>query len=262
MKALSSSSALDTSALERCPSLMANLERELGANAIGFLKRVYRDGLARYHARIEAVGLAGRGHVLDAGCGLGQWSFALARDCGRVTGIDMARERIAACRLLALAAHCENAAFVAGSLEQLPFPAGSFDGAISYSVLYFTDFRRAIAEIGRVLRPGGLFYLSTNGVGRYLSDIVHSPYPAADFNPRVYGLRSLANTLLGRRTGLSTWSGTAAMSPKGTVRALRSAGFEVVACGPEGSLGKGDAALQKPSYWGITAVFDILAQRR
>ena len=255
-------SGLEASALGRYPGLLANVEREIGDNAVAFLKRVYRDGLARYQARIDAVGLGSRDHVLDAGCGLGQWSFALARTCRRVSGIDVAPERIAVCRLLAEAAQCENAAFVAGSLEQLPFAAGSFDGAISYSVLYFTNFPRAIAEIGRVLRPGGLFYMSTNGVGRYLYDIVHNPYPATDFNPRVYGLRSLANTLRDRRTGLSAQTGTAAMSRKATLRALRSAGFAVLACGPEGSLGKGDTAFQKPFFWGVTAVFDVLAQRR
>ena len=253
---------MDTASLVRVPGLMVAMERELGPNALGFLKRVYRDGLDRYRARISAVGLNNRKHVLDAGCGLGQWSLALALDCARVTGIDFAQERTTVCRHLALATQCENAGFVAGSLERLPFATGSFDGAISYSVLYFTDYRRAIAEVGRVLRPGALFYLSTNSVGRYLYDIVHNPYPAPDFNPRAYGLRSLANTLLGRRTDLSTRAGTTAMSPKGTVRALQSAGFEVLACGPEGSLGKGDAALQRASYWGITAVFDVLAQRR
>jgi ubiquinone/menaquinone biosynthesis C-methylase UbiE len=252
---------LDTPTLEQRPGLMAAIERELGPNALGFLKRVYRDGLSRYDARIKAVGLAGRSHVLDAGCGLGQWTLALARECGRTTGIDVARERVTVCRLLAQAGWRDNADFVVGSLEQLPFATGSFDGAISYSVLYFTDYRRAIAEVGRVLRPGGLFYLSTNGVGRYLYDVVHNPHPAADFHPRPYGLRSLMNTLLGRRANLSAQSGTAAMSPKGTVRVLRSAGFEIIAWGPEGSLGTGDVAMQRASYWGITAVFDVLARK-
>jgi ubiquinone/menaquinone biosynthesis C-methylase UbiE len=254
-------SPIDTAALEGVPGLVAAVERELGPNALGFLKRVYRHGLSRYGARIKAVGLAGRAHVLDAGCGLGQWTLALASECARTIGIDVARERVAVCRLLAQAGGRDNADFVVGSLEQLPFATGSFDGAISYSVLYFTDYRRAIAEIGRVLRSGGLFYLSTNGVGRYLYDVVHNPHPAADFHPRAYGLRSLMNTLLGRRVGLSAQSGTAAMSPKGTVRALQSAGFEIVAWGPEGSLGTGDAAMQRASYWGITTVFDVLARK-
>lgn len=257
-----SSLMLDTATLEGNADLMAKVQRELGVNAFEFLKRVYRDGLARYLVRIGAMGLAGRGHVLDAGCGLGQWSFALAREGGLVTGVDVARERVAVCRLLAREAQCQNAAFVTASLERLPFPSDSFDGAISYSVLYFTDYGCAIAEIGRVLRPGGVFYLSTNGIGRYLYDIVHNPFPAADFSPRIYGLRSLANTLLGRRSGLSAQKGTAAMSPKGTIRALRSVGFEVISCGPEGSLGGGDQALQLASFCGITAVFDVLARKR
>jgi len=238
---------------------MASVERELGPNALAFMKRVYRGGLGAYRRRLAAVGLTGREHVLDAGCGLGQWSLAL--DGVRSTGIDVARERVAVCRLLAAAFRRSDANFVVGSLERLPFADRSFDGAISYSVLYFTDFRRAIAEIGRVLRPGGLFYLSTNGIGRYLYDIVRNPYPTADFHPRRYGLRSLANTALGRRSGLSAQGGTAAMTKRGTLRALRSAGFEIVACGPEGSLGKGDEPLQMASYWGITAVFDVLARK-
>jgi SAM-dependent methyltransferase len=254
-------SPVDTAAFERLPGLMTAIERELGPNALGFFKRVYRGGLDPYRRRLTAVGLDRREHVLDAGCGLGQWSLALATTCGRATGIDMETERAAVCRLIGGVLGCSNTNFVAGSLERLPFAAASFDGAISYSVLYFTDYCRAIAELYRVLRPNGLLYLSTNGIGRYLYDVVRNPDPVADFNPRRYGLRSLVNTALGRRTGLSARSGTAAMSPKGTLRALRSAGFEIVAWGPEGSLGKGDEALQIASYWGIRAVFDVLARK-
>jgi SAM-dependent methyltransferase len=259
---LDSEPGLDTASLEQDPGLMAAVARELGPNALGFLKRVYRDGLSRYQARIKAVGLSGREHVLDAGCGLGQWSLVLARDCGRATGIDLARERVAVCRLLAQAARCDNAHFVAGSLEALPFGDRSFDGLLSYSVVYFTDYRRTFAEFHRVLRSGGLLYVSTNAIGRYLYDVVRNPNPAADFNPRRYGVRSLVNTFLGRRQGLSAERGTAAMSHRGTRAALAEVGFEVLALGPEGSLGAGGEPFQFGRYLGLPGVFDVLARRR
>jgi len=242
--------------------VIAAIERELGSNALGFLKRVYRDGLDRYRARIEAVGLTGRQHVLDAGCGLGQWTFALASGSRRAAGIDIARERVAVCRLLAKTAGVGNACFAVGSLEALPFADDCFDGVLSYSAIYFTDYRRSLAEFHRVLRPGGLLYISTNALGRYLYDIVHNPNAAADFNPRRYGVRSLVNTLLGRRQGLSAERGTAAMSYRGTRAALAMLGFEVLGLGPEGSLGAGGEPFQLGRYLGFPAVFDVLARRR
>lgn len=245
----------------RLTGAVAGCAALLGPNAHAFMSRVYASGLDRYRRRVAAVGLAGRRQVLDAGCGLGQWSLALAASCGAVTGVDVAPERIAACRSMSRSLGRGNCAFLVGSLEQLPFPAGLFDGAISYSVLYFTDYPRAIAEIGRVLRPGGLFYLSTNAIGRYIYDIVTNPNPAADFNPRRHAIRSVINTVIGRRHGLSMRSGTAAMSPRGTLAALRQSNFEIVAAGPEGSLGAGDQPFQPPRYGGLTAVFDVLARR-
>jgi SAM-dependent methyltransferase len=261
-KALDSLRQLDTASLEQISGLMAGIESELGPNALGFVKRVYRDSLSRYHARIKAVGLAGREHVLDAGCGFGQWSFALARECGRATGIDVARERTAVCRLLAEAVRCDNVCFVTGSLEALPFADRSFDGVLSYSAVYFTDYQRTFAELQRVMRPHGLLYVSTNAIGRYLYDILRKPNPAADFNPRRYGLRSLVNTMRGRRQGLSAERGTAAMSYRGTRAVLAEVGFEVLALGPEGSLRAGSEPLQLGRFLGFPAVFDVLARRR
>lgn len=251
---MSDEAARLTGAVAGCAAL-------LGPNAHAFMSRVYANGLDRYRRRLVAVGLQGRRQVLDAGCGLGQWSLALADSCGAVTGIDAAPERVAACRSMSRSLGRGNCGFLAAALEQLPFPSGFFDGAISYSVLYFTDYRRAIAEIGRVMRPGGLFYLSTNALGRYIYEIVMNPNPAADFSPRRHAICSVLNTLSGRRRGLSMRSGTAAMSKRGTVAALRAADFEILAVGPEGSLGAGDHPFQPSRYAGLTAVFDVLARR-
>ena len=50
------------------------------------------------------------------------------------------------------------------SIEELPFPSGYFDVAVANHMLYHVeDLPRGIAEVARVLKPGGVLYASTNG---------------------------------------------------------------------------------------------------
>jgi SAM-dependent methyltransferase len=89
--------------------------------------------------------------LLDAGCGTGFNLLALSR-LGRATGIDLAPEAVAFCRERGVRA-------VRASLLALPFRDASFDVATSFDVVYHawvTDDRAAVAEMARVVRPGGL----------------------------------------------------------------------------------------------------------
>ena len=89
--------------------------------------------------------------LLDAGCGAGFNLLALA-PLGRAVGIDLAPEAIAFCRERGVRA-------VRASLLALPFPAAAFDVVTSFDVIYHawvTDDRVAVAEMARVLRPGGV----------------------------------------------------------------------------------------------------------
>ena len=89
--------------------------------------------------------------LLDAGCGTGFNLLALGR-LGRATGIDLAPEAIAFCRERGVRA-------VRASLLALPFPDAAFDAVTSFDVVYHawvTDDRAAVAEMARVVRPGGL----------------------------------------------------------------------------------------------------------
>jgi arsenite methyltransferase len=98
-------------------------------------------------------------HVLDLGCGAGTDTLVAAQmvgPTGRVTGIDMTREMLSRARAAAAAMGATNAVFVEGDVEQLPFPAESFDVAISNGVIDLIPDKDAVfAEIFRVLRPGG-----------------------------------------------------------------------------------------------------------
>jgi arsenite methyltransferase len=98
-------------------------------------------------------------HVLDLGCGAGTDTLVAARmvsHTGRVTGIDMTPEMLSQARAAAAAMDATNVVFVEGDVEQLPFPAESFDVAISNGVIDLIPDKDAVfAEIFRVLRPGG-----------------------------------------------------------------------------------------------------------
>jgi SAM-dependent methyltransferase len=92
-----------------------------------------------------------RPRVLDAGCGTGFNLLALSR-LGRAVGVDLAPEAIAFCKERGVRA-------VRASLLALPFENALFDAVTSLDVLYHawvTDDRAAVAEMARVVRPGGL----------------------------------------------------------------------------------------------------------
>jgi ubiquinone/menaquinone biosynthesis C-methylase UbiE len=93
--------------------------------------------------------------ALDAGCGTGFLSFELAARGHRVTGVDFAPAMLAEARRKA-AEHDLPVRFEEADAEQLPFPGGSFDLAISRHLLWTLPHpEAALDEWIRVLRPGG-----------------------------------------------------------------------------------------------------------
>jgi ubiquinone/menaquinone biosynthesis C-methylase UbiE len=102
--------------------------------------------------------------VLDLGCGTGINLLEVARvlgDCSRLHGVDLAPGMIAEARRKA-ADEGVCAVFEVGDAQGLSFEDESFDLVICNSVYHwFPDRQRAVAEMSRVLRPGGQVLLST-----------------------------------------------------------------------------------------------------
>ena len=103
--------------------------------------------------RVEA-----NSRVLDVGCGSG-WATRLLADYafdGRVTGIDISDEMVELAR--DSSAGYKNVDFKVASAEQLPFETSEFTHAFSMeSLYYYRNIPKALAEIHRVMKPGGLF---------------------------------------------------------------------------------------------------------
>ncbi|MXZ63913.1 MAG: class I SAM-dependent methyltransferase [Chloroflexi bacterium] len=98
--------------------------------------------------------------VLDLGCGPGTISVGLADAVspGELHGIDLEESQVAMARVAAEAGGHGNATFHAGDATDLPFEDGEFDAVHCHAVLmHIPDTAAALAEVRRVLKPGGLF---------------------------------------------------------------------------------------------------------
>ena len=122
-----------------------------------------REGFAgnALRARMEVVmRLLGpaSGSILDCGMGPGRLLVELERRDWSVAGVDVSGEMVARARAR-LPTRADQ--LLQGRLESLPFPSETFDAAVSTGVIeYVEDVPRALAEMARVLRPGGLFVVS------------------------------------------------------------------------------------------------------
>lgn len=110
--------------------------------------------------------------VLDAGCGTGSIALDVASRFSprRVVGIDLDAGQVDDARQSAAGRKLDNAEFFTASVYQLPFPDASFDVVYSVSVfLYLRDPGRALVEMRRVLRPGGLAAVTADDAGTIAS---------------------------------------------------------------------------------------------
>lgn len=111
---------------------------------------------------MERAGVVLHGRVLDAGCGGGGTALSLAEEADFAVGLDLeARFRDSGTRL-GREKGVGRVAFVQGDGARLPFADGTFDVVFSHSVLeHVASAQGYLGECHRVLRPGGVLYLST-----------------------------------------------------------------------------------------------------
>ncbi len=144
--------------------------------------------------------------VLDLGCAGGFMAEAMAARGASVTGIDPASRAVAAARTRSRGTG-SGIDYLVAMGEHLPFPRASFDTVVCVDVLeHVRDLDAVIAEIGRVLQPGGLFLFDT--INRTplaalavvtLAERVLRLMPAGTHQPQAFIRPAELATLLNRR---------------------------------------------------------------
>jgi len=103
--------------------------------------------------------------VLDAGCGYGRNLVHLLREGCEVYALDANAAGVEHVRRLSESLETGLPAknFQVGSIEQMPFPSECADVVLCSSVLHFArdeeHFKAMLAELWRVLRPGGMLFI-------------------------------------------------------------------------------------------------------
>jgi ubiquinone/menaquinone biosynthesis C-methylase UbiE len=159
---------------------------------------------------VELAALRGDERLLDAGCGTGLTALRIAAlypDC-QVHGIDLSPKMVEVARKDAvkrdLAVDLRS-----GSVTDLPYPDSTFDVVLTNIMCHHLDLaekRQAVAEIARVLKPGGRYVsaefgtLNPNALQRRLAKGEYTLYPShlaeagftithEELSPFVWGLQ-------------------------------------------------------------------------
>lgn len=118
---------------------------------------IHQKRLATFMSWVDKLGVPGGTRVLEAGCGAGMATVALAKRGYLVEATDVASSMVQLTRQNAEAAGVSRRVHAdVGDIYRLAFPSQCFELTLSIGVIPWLQFpERAIAELARVIKPGG-----------------------------------------------------------------------------------------------------------
>lgn len=242
---------------------VALLSRKLSGNDADYCQRMWQTPQSVYRNRLKAIGFCDKSHVLDAGCGMGQWLPALSELNENSVGLESQASRVEF--LKQLQPHLlPSVKIFQGELEAMPFEESSFDAIFCNSVIYCTDYPKVLEEFHRVLRPGGQLYLTSNGIGWYLYSLHSRPRSKNFFPDKMVG-QALDSTLDYFKNGNVSQNKYPIILPSSYLKKeLVLKGFKIEAFGGEGSINLTNVKIDsffQGEYHGHEGVYEFLANR-
>jgi SAM-dependent methyltransferase len=143
-----------------------------GSTAAAYLTSPTHATGADLRTLAEAVAATPGATVLDMGCGAGHASFAVAPHAQEVVAYDIAAPMLAIVESAAKERGLANIRTQQGAAEKLPFGDHTFDWVVSrMSAHHWHDVAPALAEVRRVLKPGGrVLFIDIAGIDHPLLD--------------------------------------------------------------------------------------------
>jgi SAM-dependent methyltransferase len=138
-----------------------SIREEFTHQSSGFGKAAVMTSAETLGALVELVPEDESARWIESACGTGLVSRALAGKVGSVTGVDLTSAMLEQAKSGAAEEGIEKVRFSVGDATALEFADGSFDGAVTrFSLHHIPLPGRVIAELARVVRPGGWVVVS------------------------------------------------------------------------------------------------------
>lgn len=229
-----------------------------------FLKRIYSDGLNKYKQRLVQYGFSNKDHVLDAGCGFGQWTFALSSMNKKITCFDYEQTRVDFVNTITKKAQSANITCSKNSIDKLPYQDNTFDAVFCYGVIFLTPWKESLKELSRVLKKNGLLYVNANGFGWYKYLWFSEHNKTKDYNPKLSAATALMNTCLYAQNRDDYFHGDIVIEPNELKDELKNLGFENIILDGEGLINNktGENIFFKKEYLGDIGVYEVLSQKK
>lgn len=135
--------------------------------------------LGRHHknlnnfVRNNVDNLPSKSYVLDAGCGISSWATETMRQKYNISGVDGEPDAIAVCKKL-----YKNSDYRVGDLYNLKdYKKNTYDAVVMREVIeHFITPEKAVKEIYRILKPGGIYIITTPNYDSLLLHTIEHTY--------------------------------------------------------------------------------------
>jgi len=246
--------------------ILNKYKKKMSDNDRSFFNRIYSVETDVYMHRLKAIGFNDKSVVLDAGCGFGQWSLALAKLNDYIHAVDMSPDRITILNDIITEAKINNIKTKESKLEKTPFKDNSFDAIFCYAVIFCTSWEKTINEFYRILKMNGSLYFTANDLGWYINLWKSGENNAKDYNSREYAALGFSNTIEYEKSKKAPKKGQIIIEYETMTKYLRNNGFKIYRTGSEGTIKVGNTVPQpksffKSSYYGLNGVYEILSRK-
>lgn len=159
------------------------------------------DILTRKDVVLECLDRLGirRGRLLDVGCGPAVYTPDLTRQGFEVWGVDLAPDVVnRAMEIMSHSRYADKAHFRCGDIEHIEFPDETFDVVIVMGLFdYLPSDEAALTEVHRVLKPGGVAFISLQNRYSYCTVIRSLVWPFRPLLRHLFGSRFRGRELCG-----------------------------------------------------------------